>query len=586
MEIGRQALQKGMRLQEARSPIDTLKEGHVFSGKTIKLLPGQMAEIAALGQKLTAQLEAPLKAGERYTFQVVSLEQGVSLRVLAENPAAKLPVDQVSVLLEKMGLQPTKENMAFTAAALQNGTALSKSLIQTVSGWLGKSGAEGIEAVRFMLSRHLPITENVFEALLAARSTGSMTEKLGSLQQLLVQNGFQQSTAAAAIDRLLGEAAETFAFKGTANEKAIQLASALQGTDTPEKAAAIRVLGQSVAANPSLAAQNGEALLAGIAKSTESSLNEAAAELRPVQLLKQALSQLTGSPVSEKAVTAFKQALSLSVPLGHPERPALMQQLVKLADGLEAGQPISQRAAASLLQLASSAAVSLPDQAAARMAVLIGADALSFEEPSAISTLRDAFRFLGVDHEAVLASKENAQSVPQTVKQELIKLMSDTMPAPIKEAAEQMVGRLNAQHILSAESGPVQQLVLQSPLQFGEFTGDVTIKWEGKKKADGKIDADFCRVLFYVEMPRLKQTVIDMQVQNRIVQLHIAADIPGPLLKKISSPAVGSLKEALEANGYRFSGVSFKEPAAVEKKKPPLARIMDDDRYMGVDVRI
>ncbi|WNS79743.1 hypothetical protein RRU94_19705 [Domibacillus sp. DTU_2020_1001157_1_SI_ALB_TIR_016] len=585
MEIGQQALQRGVRLQEARSPIDILKEGHIFSGKTIKLLPGQMAEIAALGQKLTAQLETPLQAGERYTFQVVSLDRGVSLRVLAENPAAKLPADQVSVLLEKMGLQPTKENMAFTAAALQNGTALSKSLIQTASGWLGKSGAEGIEVVRFMLSRHLPITENVFQSLAAARSTGSMTEKLGSLQQLLVQNGFKQSEAAKAIGRLLGETAETFAFKGTANEKAVQLASALQGTDTPEKAAAIRVLGQSMAANPSLAAQHGEALLAGIARSSEPSLNQKT-ELRPVQLLKQALSQLTGSSVSEKAVTAFKQALSLSLPLGHPERPALMQQLAQLADGFETGQSLSQRTAASLLQLASSAAVSLPDQAAARMAVLIGTDALSFEEPPASSVLRDAFRFLGVDHEAVLASRENIQNAPQTVKQELIKLMSDTMPAPIKEAAEQLVGRLNAQHILSAESGPVQQLVLQSPLQFGEFKGDVTIKWEGKKKADGKIDADFCRVLFYVEMPRLKQTVIDMQVQNRIVYLHIAAEIPGPLLKKISSPAVDSLKEALEAGGYRLSGVSFKEPAALEKEKPPLARIMDDDRYMGVDIRI
>ena len=457
MEIGQQALQRGMRLQEARSPIDILKEGHIFSGTTIKLLPGQMAEIAALGQKLTVQLEAPLQAGERYTFQVVSLDRGVLLRVLAESPAVKLPADQVSVLLEKMGLQPTKENKAFTAAALQNGTAISKSLIETASGWLGKSEAEGIEVVQFMLSRHLPITENVFQSLLAARSTGSMTEKLGSLQQLLVQNGFKQSEAVAAIGRLLGDAAKPFAFKGTANEKTVQLVSALRGIDTSEKAAAIRVLGQSIAANPSLAAQHGEALLAGIARSSEPFLNEAA-ELRPVQLLKQALSQLTGSPVSEKAVTVFKQALSLAIPLEHPERPALMQQLAQLADGFETGQPLSERTAASLLQLASSVAVSLPDQAAARITALIGADALFFEEPPASSVLRDTFRFLGVDHEAVLASKENAQNVPQTVKQELIKLMSDTMPAPIKEAAEQLVGRLNAQHILSAESGPVQQL--------------------------------------------------------------------------------------------------------------------------------
>ena len=585
MEIGQQAIERGGRAQPGRNPIEMLKEGQIFSGKTIKLLPGQMAEIAALGQKVTAQLEAPLQTGERYTFQVTSLGQGIALRVLTETPPASRLPDHASALLEKLGLPSTKENLAFTTAAIENEKPLSSELIQRASGWLEKSGtAEGLDVIRFMLVRNLPLTENVFHALLAARSTDSMTKKMGSLQQLLAQNGLGQTKAATVVGQLLGENPSAAFFKGSLNEKAIQLATALQNTNSSEKAAALEVLSQS-STRATLTAKSGETLLAAMAESPPLNSGEATKQ-SPILVLKQALFQLASNPISEETVTAFKRAVSLSIPLQHSERPAIMQQLSQLTSGLEQGKPLDSKIAASLFQLASSAAVSVSDQAASRMAVLIGAEALQFEQPLPNSSLRETFRFLGLDHEAVLSSKEAAEDSPQTVKQELLKLMSETMPIPVREAAEQLVGRLNAQHILSAESGPIQQLVMQTPLQFGEFKGDVTIKWEGKKKTDGKIDADFCRVLFYVDMPRLKQTVIDMQVQNRIVHLHIMADLPGVLLKKMSSPAVDSLKQALEAGGYRLSGVSFKEPVPQEKGKPPLARIMDDDGYMGVDIRI
>lgn len=585
MEIGQQAIERGGRAQLGRNPIEMLKEGQIFSGKTIKLLPGQMAEIAALGQKVTAQLEAPLQTGERYTFQVTSLDQGIALRVLAETPPASRLPDHAAALLEKLGLPSTKENLAFTAAAIENGKPLSSELIQMASGWLKKSGtAEGLDVVRFMLVRNLPLTENIFHALLTARSTDSMTGKMGSLQQLLAQNGLAHTEAATVVGRLLGENSNAAVFKGSLNEKAVQLAMALQSINISEKAAALEVLSQS-SGRISSTAKNGETMLAAMAESPPLNSGEAKKHT-PILILKQALAQLASNPIAEETVTAFKRAVSLSIPLQHSERPAIMQQLSQLTSGLQQGEPLASKMAASLFQLSASATVSVSDQAASRMAVLIGADALLFEQPLPNSSLRETFRFLGIDHEAILSSKEAAQDIPQTVKQELLKLMSETMPAPVREAAEQLVGRLNAQHILSAESGPIQQLVMQAPLQFGEFRGDVTIKWEGKKKADGKIDADFCRVLFYVDMPRLKQTVIDMQVQNRIVHVHIMADVPGPLLKKMSSPAVDSLKQALEAGGYRLSGVSFKEPPPQEKGKPPLARIMDDDGYTGVDIRI
>ncbi|MET1032674.1 hypothetical protein [Domibacillus tundrae] len=591
MEIGQQAIQRGLRVQQGRNPVEMLKEGQIFSGKAIKLLPGQMAELAVLGQKITAQLEVPLQMGERYFFQVASLNKGIQLNVLTDYAPFHRSADQASMLLEKLQIQPTKENIAFTTAAIENGKTLSKELIQTVSGWLGKSGlADGTEVLRFMMNRNLPMTENVFQALVAARSPDSMTEKMVSLQQMLPQNSVDNKNAAEAISRLLGEKpSSAHSFQGSPNEKAAQLALALQSTNPSLKAAAIGVLHQSLAPGAAMTGGSGEESLAAIVRSipiTNRGANEVAA---PVQMIKETLVQLVSRPTSQEAVAVFKEAVSLSIPLQHPDRLAMMQQLAQLTGELKMGQMPDAKMTASLFQFASLAAASIPDQAAARMAMLLGAETLSFPEPTANASLRDAFRFLGLDHEAMIASKNKPEAVPQTVKQELIKLMTETMPVPVREAAEQLVGRLNAQHILSAESGPLQQLVMQSPVQFGEFKGDVTIKWQGKKKEDGKIDADFCRVLFYVEMPNLRNTVIDMQVQNRIVHINISVDAPIPLLKKISSPAFDSLKEALEGGGYRLSGVHFKEPSLQEvedKSKPPLARIMDDDGYMGVDIRI
>lgn len=578
-------------MQQGHNTVDMLKEGQVFSGKAIKLFPGQMAELVALGQKITAQLEVPLQMGERYFFQVASLDKGIQLNVLTDYTPIRPSADQASMLLEKLQIPPTKENIAFMTVALENGKPLSKELIQAVSGWMGKSGlVDSTEALRFMMSRNLPMTENVFQALVAARSTDSMTEKMVSLQQMLPQNSVDHTDAATAISRLFGEKASSAnSFQGSPNEKAAQLALALQSTNPSLKAAAIGVLYQTMAPGAAIKAETGEESLAAIVRSipiTNSGPNQADA---PVQRIKETLVQLVSRPVSSEAAALFKEAVSLSIPLQHPERPAMMQQLAQLTGELKIGQVPDVKMAASLFQLASAAAASIPDQADARMAMLLGTEMLSFREPAANESLRDAFRFLGLDHEAMLASKNQPETVPQTVKQELIKLMTETMPVPIREAAEQLVGRLNAQHILSAESGPLQQLVMQSPVQFGEFRGDVTIKWQGKKKADGKIDADFCRVLFYVEMLNLRNTVIDMQVQNRIVHINIMAEAPIPLLKNISGPAFDSLKEALEGSGYRLSGVHFKEPSkqeAAEKSKPPLARIMDDDGYMGVDLRI
>ncbi len=78
MEIGQSAIQRGVRAQPGRNPVDMLNEGQIFSGKVMKSLPGQMAELAAFDQKITAQLEVPLKRASVTSSRLLPLKERCS----------------------------------------------------------------------------------------------------------------------------------------------------------------------------------------------------------------------------------------------------------------------------------------------------------------------------------------------------------------------------------------------------------------------------------------------------------------------------------------------------------------------------
>ena len=65
------------------------------------------------------------------------------------------------------------------------------------------------------------------------------------------------------------------------------------------------------------------------------------------------------------------------------------------------------------------------------------------------------------------------------------------------------------------------QLIMQVPLEFFGKRIDATLQWNGQMQKNGKIDADFARILFYLELDSIDKTIIDMQVQNRVVMVTV-----------------------------------------------------------------
>jgi hypothetical protein len=124
---------------------------------------------------------------------------------------------------------------------------------------------------------------------------------------------------------------------------------------------------------------------------------------------------------------------------------------------------------------------------------------------------------------------------------------------------------------------------MQLPLELLGKRIDATIHWSGRKKNDDKIDADFARILFYLELESIKETVVDMQVQNRVVSVTVFNN--DDRLKEIGSLLQEKLKVGLESVEYRLSGVTFKNFEEEVRKEAGKQKVMMSD-HTGVDYRI
>ncbi|HJF31531.1 MAG TPA: hypothetical protein K8V56_07100 [Sporosarcina psychrophila] len=216
-----------------------------------------------------------------------------------------------------------------------------------------------------------------------------------------------------------------------------------------------------------------------------------------------------------------------------------------------------------------------------------GAVAAMIDGKAVKDALQTVIRSFGLNYEAGLLGKEpDFGRLAETLKPQLLALMHDpSVSAALRDAAETVVTRMNGPLLQSGENGVQHQLVMQVPLEFFGKCIDTTLEWNGRMKEDGKIDPDFARILFYLELESIEKTVIDMQVQNRVVTVTVFnAD---DTLKSIGGGGIlqEKLKEGLKSAGYKLSGVFFKNFIEEEKTLLKKNSSMKVDGQ-GVDFRI
>lgn len=160
---------------------------------------------------------------------------------------------------------------------------------------------------------------------------------------------------------------------------------------------------------------------------------------------------------------------------------------------------------------------------------------------------------LSSDKNLLNLSSPNA-SQPLTLKPLLLQVLQQTQSSDVRQQIQQMLSHITSQQL--SGTGPFQS-VIQLPYQIGGHTSDLTIKWEGKKDKQGRFDADFCRILFYLDLAHLHETAVDVNIQKRFVTIYIFNENHnlGDLIKRFEP----QLKERLEAGGYYLSSIQQQE---------------------------
>lgn len=176
----------------------------------------------------------------------------------------------------------------------------------------------------------------------------------------------------------------------------------------------------------------------------------------------------------------------------------------------------------------------------------------------------------------------------ESLKPLLIDFLKEQPTGLVKEAAEKVLNKITGIQLLGIESEPIQQFALQIPIMLGQKMVDLTMQWSGKRQENGQIDPAYCRVIFYVELQYLQETIVDMQVQNRVIRLQVMNE--HEQLKDLAAPFIAGLKENLKTLDFTLTAVQFTQPAEDGNKQALKhgAAIFDKGQghYSGVDIRI
>ncbi len=600
-----------------RQPL-AMREGQVFHGKISQLFPNQTAQIQIGQQEMVAKLEVPMKAGDSHYFQVVKTEPELQLRVISE-PLSSDPKQSLQQLMQNLKLPQSKEMQQIVRQMLDQKVPLTREQLVQAEQILkalpqGKAD-QVVRAIAQLSQLQLPITESNVRSFLAVMNREPLQAPLQQAMTLIMQD----AKIPEAIKQQLAEVFNRISTPIQQGAQSVVHQEALQQLMMKQETPMTRILMNDVVARI-VQTPTGEQLTQLAAKGTETQINQ-------VQQMTKALQQiLASSPASRSAQLA---QVAQQLPQMTTLQPATIEQLSAQLQRAIALQPstqtnISQSAQAAPQQIVQQMIQILTQEAhalkqAAPMTIsteqLATAERIPpqvmerlvqlMQEPSAQAraeanimqqldgeamkqVLKQTIQQLGLNYESQIpkATTEHLAQLTQQLKPQLVQLLqSEALTLQTKEAVEQLVARMNAPIIqTSQEQSLPQQIIMNVPLDFLGKKIDATLQWSGKMTDDGKIDENYARILFYLKLETLKETIVDMQVQNRIVTLTIFNETPH--LQQLATQFEERLKEGLEEHRYKLSGLFFKtieERHAPKPKKQPFAQL---PKRSGVDIRI
>ncbi|KAA9025893.1 hypothetical protein [Niallia endozanthoxylica] len=220
----------------------------------------------------------------------------------------------------------------------------------------------------------------------------------------------------------------------------------------------------------------------------------------------------------------------------------------------------------------------------------ITADAPPHAPASFVKIVKELMQRIGYTYEhevgGFLQDLSNDGFKENALKPLLLNYIREESTGSVREAAEAVLHKITGLQLLAQDFAQIEQFAFQIPLSLWKKPVDLTMQWSGRKLENGQIDPSYCRILFYLELEQLQDTMVDMQVQNRIITLTVVNEYNH--LKQLTSPYTDILKENLQALGYKLSFVHFVKPTEYKMKNETkaLSSYLSNSPYSGVDIRI
>lgn len=501
--------------------IGTFQNNTIMKGKVLELLPNNLAIVEFGNEKMTAKTEGFLKRDTQYLFQVKKTTDSVLLKVIdSPDPRASTKASLPKFLIQQLGLPDTPEMEKIIGKLNDRHIPLNQGILEQAGEYLSKMKNPGnlVKPFVWLLEKQLPLSSSTVKLAQAAMTPAEKPD--------VFLNTLNELANRNELPISVKEPLKNYLKEGTIDPPTSEtnlLAFFRKSVDQPKT---FKLLAPFI--------------------------EQFLKENRPALLSQKqpgiTLPEFTNAVKQSETLTGFLHKL-------FPNQPTAsligkLQQLIKKTPELKV---------------------------------------LFQNEIGVKPFLQQMFSKLGFQHEQqFLPVVQHQEAIPpdaqNNMKAMLLQIAQDTSSQPVvHQKAETVLQQLTLQQLqfIGADKGWVQW-VMQLPLPIRDTFKSASFYWEGKTTANNALDPEHCHILCYLDLEQLKETLVQIRIQDRFVSLTIHNDTHqlDSQLKKWES----LLKDQLSRFNYQLVSLSQNEKISpVLKGKVTQVMAMDQQ---NLDVKI
>lgn len=568
------------------SPPQVLKPGQIILGKIEKLFKNNHAQIKLGNRVMIAQIESPLKVGEHYYFQVKSLSNRIHLKVIHQTLHPN-----IHGLMNYLNINDHQTNVNFVQFLIKHKIPFEQKQVSQAVKILNQINNKEIaqNILRYMISENLPITNSIFQGLYAIH-TKQLSDQLHSFLHQL-----NQRANPSYIEQLLMNRIQSMV--GTSNIKQFFVSQIIYEVmeNKHQMYHLLKATGLIDQINYShwksewkmqIHHHSGSNERLPLNLNVETSL-EAILHMNNnhhdiKQLARKLLSQwddMISKTTTHQNILPNQKFTRFKQELNHYLSPLLPN--TNIQDVFENLQN-NHSELGNMLTILQTLANEQTYRYVEDLLLYV-----NMQETSVKNLFLNQFQKMlfhtGLADENIMANATFNQSFP-SIKSMLIQYIQQNN-ASNNEQAQQLLHIMNGLQLQSIhETNSFIYASLQIPGEKLHLNNDLQLEFESKKTEDGKINPDYCRILFYLELTNLDETIIDMHIQNRYISITVYND--QEKLKEKCILFQPLLKKSLKNYNYELTSVTVKplqEKSVTDQMKP-----MQNNKisFEGIDYRI